>query len=68
MTFVDNVQVTLQIKRNYLFLFIVTRKQYFECYRPSLHKITLFWDIPLCNPLKVNRRFGGTYLPNLLSL
>jgi hypothetical protein len=22
---------------------------------------TTFWDIELCNPLKANRRFGGTY-------
>jgi hypothetical protein len=24
-------------------------------------KSTVFWDITLCNPLSVNRRFGGTY-------
>jgi hypothetical protein len=24
-------------------------------------KSTVFWDITLCSPLKVNRRFGGTY-------
>jgi hypothetical protein len=23
-------------------------------------KSSIFWDIPLCSPLKVNRRFGGT--------
>jgi hypothetical protein len=22
---------------------------------------TIFWDITTCSPLKVNRRFGGTY-------
>jgi hypothetical protein len=22
----------------------------------------IFWDIALCSPLKVNRRFGGTYI------
>jgi hypothetical protein len=24
-------------------------------------QITIFWDITPCSPLKVNRRFGGTY-------
>jgi hypothetical protein len=24
-------------------------------------KNTIFWDIAPCNPLSVNRRFGGTY-------
>jgi hypothetical protein len=24
-------------------------------------KITIFWDITLCSPLKVNRRFGGIH-------
>jgi hypothetical protein len=24
-------------------------------------KSTIFWDITLCSPLNVNRRFGGTY-------
>jgi hypothetical protein len=24
-------------------------------------KISIFWDITPCSPLKVNRRFGGTY-------
>jgi hypothetical protein len=24
-------------------------------------KSTVFWDIMLCSPLKVNRRFGGKY-------
>jgi hypothetical protein len=24
-------------------------------------KSTIFWDITPCNPLKVDRRFGGTY-------
>jgi hypothetical protein len=24
-------------------------------------KATIFWDITPCSPLKVNRRFGGTY-------
>jgi hypothetical protein len=26
-------------------------------------KSTLFWDLMPCSPLKVNRRFGGTWLP-----
>jgi hypothetical protein len=24
-------------------------------------KSTIFWDITLCSPLKINRHFGGTY-------
>jgi hypothetical protein len=28
-------------------------------------KGTIFWDITPCSPLKVNRRFGGTYLLHL---
>jgi hypothetical protein len=24
-------------------------------------KSSIFWDITPCSPLKVNRRFGGTY-------
>jgi hypothetical protein len=28
-------------------------------------KNTIFWDITPCSPLKVNRRFGGTYRLNL---
>jgi hypothetical protein len=27
-------------------------------------KITIFWDIMPCGPLKVNRRFGGTSAPS----
>jgi hypothetical protein len=27
-------------------------------------KSTIFWDIMSCSPLKVNRRFGGTYRLN----
>jgi hypothetical protein len=32
-------------------------------------KSTIFWDITPCNPLKVERRFGGTYhlLQDLIS-
>jgi hypothetical protein len=29
---------------------------------------TIFWDITFCSPLKVNRRFGGTYLLHLQGL
>jgi hypothetical protein len=25
-------------------------------------KSSIFWDITPCTPLKINRRFGGTYL------
>jgi hypothetical protein len=28
-------------------------------------KSTVFWDITPCSPLKVNRRFGGTFRLNL---
>jgi hypothetical protein len=28
-------------------------------------KISIFWDITPCSPLKVNRRFGGTCRPHL---
>jgi hypothetical protein len=31
-----------------------------EVLRPVVMKSSLFWDITPCNPLKVNRRFGGT--------
>jgi hypothetical protein len=30
-------------------------------------KCSVFWDISPCNPLKVNRRFGGTYRLHLES-
>jgi hypothetical protein len=30
-------------------------------------KSTVFWDMTPCSPLKVNRRFGGTYLRALLA-
>jgi hypothetical protein len=30
-------------------------------------KITIFWDIPPCSPLKFNRRFGGIYSSHLLA-
>jgi hypothetical protein len=30
-------------------------------------KSTIFWDITPCSPLKVNRRFGGTYRLHLES-
>jgi hypothetical protein len=28
-------------------------------------KISIFWDVMLCSPLKVNRRFGGTCRLNI---
>jgi hypothetical protein len=28
-------------------------------------KSTIFWDITPCSPLKVSKRFGGTYRPHL---
>jgi hypothetical protein len=33
----------------------------FEVLTPVVMKSTVFWDITMCSPLKVNRRFGGTY-------
>jgi hypothetical protein len=33
----------------------------FEVLTAVIMKSTIFWDITPCSPLKVNRRFGGTY-------
>jgi hypothetical protein len=33
----------------------------FEVFTAVVIKSTVFWDITPCSPLKVNRRFGGTY-------
>jgi hypothetical protein len=33
----------------------------FEVLTTVVMKRTVFWDIISCSPLKVNRRFGGTY-------
>jgi hypothetical protein len=33
----------------------------FEVLTTVVMKSTIFWDITPCSPLKVNRRFGGTY-------
>jgi hypothetical protein len=33
----------------------------FEVPTAVVMKSSIFWDITLCGPLKVNRRFGGTY-------
>jgi hypothetical protein len=32
-----------------------------EVLTAAVMKITIFWDIPPCSSLKVNRCFGGTY-------
>jgi hypothetical protein len=32
-----------------------------ECDNYMKMKSTYFWDITPCSPLRVNRRFGGTY-------
>jgi hypothetical protein len=40
----------------------------FEVFTPVVMKSTTFRDITPCNPLKVNRRFGGTYLLHLQGL
>jgi hypothetical protein len=37
----------------------------FEVFTALVMKSTIFWDITPCNPLKVNRRFGGTYCLHL---
>jgi hypothetical protein len=37
----------------------------FEVLTAVVMKSTVFWDITLCSPLKVNRRFGGTYCIHL---
>jgi hypothetical protein len=31
----------------------------FEVLTAVVMKISIFWDITLCGPLKINRRFGG---------
>jgi hypothetical protein len=33
----------------------------FEVITAVVMKSSVFWDIPPCSPLKVDRRFGGTY-------
>jgi hypothetical protein len=39
----------------------------YEVFTPVVMKITISWDIMLCSPMKVNRRFGGTYRLHLES-
>jgi hypothetical protein len=39
----------------------------FEVLASTVKKITVFWDITPRSPLKVNRRFGGTYRFHLQS-
>jgi hypothetical protein len=34
---------------------------WFEVLKTVVMKSTIFWDLTSCSPLKVNRRFGGTY-------
>jgi hypothetical protein len=33
----------------------------FKDFTAAVMKSSVFWDITLCSPLKVNRPFGGTY-------
>jgi hypothetical protein len=33
----------------------------FEVLQPVVMKSNIVWDITLCSPLSVNRRFGGTF-------
>jgi hypothetical protein len=42
---------------------IVCRLHSFPTFMKSITRLksTIFWDITPCSPLKVNRRFGGTY-------
>jgi hypothetical protein len=37
-----------------------------EVKQASIKKTTIFWDITPCSPLRVNRRFGGTYRLHIL--
>jgi hypothetical protein len=48
---------------NWLFNEGVNFRLYSVDYRINEYKTksTVFWDITLCSPLNVNRRFGGTY-------
>jgi hypothetical protein len=39
----------------------------FEVLTAVVIKSTIFWGITPCSPLKVNRRFGGTYRLHLQS-
>jgi hypothetical protein len=34
----------------------------FEVLTAVVMKSSMFWDITPCNPLEINRRFGGTFL------
>jgi hypothetical protein len=36
----------------------------FEVFTAVVMKSTIFWDITLCSPLSVNRRFGRTQPPS----
>jgi hypothetical protein len=44
-------------------LFKINESHYvgFEVLIAVVMKSTIFWDVTSCRPLKVNRRFGGTY-------
>jgi hypothetical protein len=35
----------------------------FEVLTDVAIKITVFWDVTLCSPIEVYRRFGGKYCP-----
>jgi hypothetical protein len=39
----------------------------FEVLTAMVIKYIIFWDITLCSPLKVNRRYEGTYCLHLQS-
>jgi hypothetical protein len=39
----------------------------FDVFTAVIMKSSVFWDITLCSPLKVNRRFGETYRLHLQS-
>jgi hypothetical protein len=51
----------LGIELNYLRLGTTLCIVGFEVLTGVVRKRTIFWDITPCIPLKVNRRFGGTY-------
>jgi hypothetical protein len=42
-------------------MILIIRNVGVEVFTAVVMKCTIFWDIMPCSPLKVNRRFGGTY-------
>jgi hypothetical protein len=46
----------------YIYIFIYLFIYAYTHTHTHTHKSYIFWDITPCSPLKVSRRFGGTYL------